>query len=210
VLAEIREPHRFPELSMLRQEILQWRFYHHFRTDADAPIRQAQVGVRTPVLSHDGRDLAAAIQTIREIGREDVFSQNFQAAFPGSALLIDSQQRFSIQMLVPGVLRYLEANELSDGTLQYLCLLAALLSPRPPTLMAINEPETSIHPDLLAPLAKLIADASVQSQLWITTHSAPLADAICRSSGCTPIQLEKVDGETQVQGQSLLERATTI
>ena len=67
---------------MLRQEILQWRFYHHFRTDAESPIRQPQVGVRTPVLSHDGRDLAAAIQTILEIGRED-FVQHVNAAFPG-------------------------------------------------------------------------------------------------------------------------------
>ena len=44
------------------------------------------------------------------------------------------------------------AGELSDGTLRYLCLLAVLLSPRPPELLALNEPETSIHADLLEPL----------------------------------------------------------
>ena len=49
-----------------------------------------------------------------------------------------------------------DASELSDGTLHYLCLLAALLSPRPPSLLALNEPEASIHPDLIGPLAKLI------------------------------------------------------
>ncbi len=54
VLSELREPHRFPELSMLRQELLGWRFYHHFRTDAGSPLREGQVATRTPVLGHDG------------------------------------------------------------------------------------------------------------------------------------------------------------
>jgi predicted ATPase len=209
VLAEIREPHRFPELSMVRQELLAWRFYHHFRTDADSPLRHAQVGVRTPVLSHDGRDLAAAIQTILEIGRSDRFHEALARAFPGASIQI-AVPRFAVHMLLPGFQRSFEAPELSDGTLQYLCLLTALLSPRPPTLMALNEPETSIHPDLLIPLARLIIDASAHTQLWITTHSTRLADAICSDSGCVPIQLEKEDGETRVQGQSGLEHAMTV
>ncbi len=210
VLAEIRMPHLFPELSVLRQEILHWRFYHQFRTDADSPIRHPQVGIRTPVMAHDGRDLAAAIQTIFEIGRGDLFYEAMQAAFPGTGLQIAGAQRFSVQMMVPGVPRWFEATELSDGILQYLCLLTALLSPRPPTLMALNEPESSIHTDLLAPLAKLIVDASVDSQLWITTHAMRLADAICSDSGCPPIQLEKVDGLTRIQNQTTLQRVTTI
>ncbi|MGA2229679.1 MAG: AAA family ATPase [Tepidisphaeraceae bacterium] len=210
VLAEIREPHRFPELSMLRQEILQWRFYHHFRTDPDSPIRQPQVGVRTLVLGHDGRDLAAAIQTILEVGNGERFMDALRSAFPGAVLRINPEQRFSLQMQLPGFPRFFEATELSDGTLQYLCLLAALLSPRPPPLMALNEPETSIHPELLRPLARLIADASTHSQLWITTHAMPLADAICGDSGCAPIRLQKVEGETRVENQSLLERTLTI
>ena len=60
VMAELREPHRFPVLSAFRQEFLDWRFYHQFRVDAGSPLRQPQVGVRTTVLSQDGSDLAAA------------------------------------------------------------------------------------------------------------------------------------------------------
>jgi predicted ATPase len=206
VLAEIREPHRFPEISVVRQEFAGWRFYHHFRTDAASPIRQPQVGVRTPVLSHDGHDLAAAVRTILEIGRSDQFFQSLNSAFPGTSIEIASNPRFALLMQFPGFQRYFEATELSDGTLQYLCLLAALLSPRPPTLLALNEPETSIHPDLLPSLARLIVGASVQSQLWITTHSTKLADAIATDSGCPPIQLEKAEGETRILGQSGLER----
>jgi predicted ATPase len=50
-----------------------------------------------------------------------------------------------------GLLRPLKASELSDGTLRYLLLVAALLSPRPPALMILNEPETGLLPDLLPP-----------------------------------------------------------
>ena len=70
---------------------------------------------------------------------------------------------FEIEMRQHGLLRSLDAAELSDGTLRYLLLVAALLSPRPPPLMILNEPETSLHPDLLPPLARLIAKASRQS-----------------------------------------------
>jgi predicted ATPase len=199
VLAELREPHRFPVLSAFRQEFLAWRFYHQFRTDADSPIREPQVGIRTPVLGHDGRDLAAALRTIIEVGDGPALREAIDRAFPGAELIIESvRSRFSLSMRMPEFLRPFDARELSDGTLHYLCLLAALLSPRPPTLLALNEPEASVHPDLVAPLAKLIVRASRESQVWITTHSRALAGAIGQESGVSPIVLEKVRGETRV------------
>lgn len=199
VLTEIREPHRFPVLSAVRQEFLSWRFYHQFRTDADSPLRHPQVGVRTPVLDHEGRNLAAALRTIIEIGNRPALFEAIDAAFPGAELIIESAQaRFSLALLMPEFKRPFEARELSDGTLHYLGLLAALLSPRPPSLVALNEPETSIHPDLIGPLAKLIVRASKESQVWITTHSQELARTIQNASGILPIQLQKLRGETRI------------
>jgi predicted ATPase len=96
-----------------------------------------------------------------------------------------------------------DASELSNVTLQYLCLLAAILSARPPTLLAINEPEISPHPRLYEPLAHLLVQASHQSQLWITTHSQELADYILEMTGISPLELEKVDGETRLKGVRL-------
>jgi predicted ATPase len=199
VLSQIQEPHVYPELSALRTEMLRWRFYHGFRTDAHSPLRSPQVGVLTPVLSHDGSDLAAALQTIIEIGDRETLNETIDRAFPGGRLSISScQTRFSFSLRLPGILRPLEAPELSDGTLRYLCLVAALLSPRPPALLALNEPETSIHPDLIEPLARLIAAASRNTQLWITTHSRGLAAEVERFSGTPPIQLRIADGETLI------------
>lgn len=198
VLTQVAEPHRFPVLSRLREELLAWRFYHHFRTDEGAPIRQPQIGVRTPILSHDGHDLAAALQTIFEIG-DGRLREHIARAFPGSSLEVTAENaRFAVRMHMPGLHRPLEASELSDGTLRYLCLCAALLSPRPPTLLALNEPETSLHPDLLRPLAELIAEAARTSQVWITTHADVLTEAVSRQTGTEPIRLTKEAGETRV------------
>lgn len=61
------------------------------------------------------------------------------------------QPRFRLTLQQPGLLRPLDTTELSDGTLRYLLLTAALFSPRPPPLLVLNEPENSLHPDLIPP-----------------------------------------------------------
>src|SRR5438552_6235316 len=179
VLSQIIDPHLYPEISAVRHQILSWRFYHHFRTDIDSPLRQPQIGVFTPVLNHDGSDLAAALETILEIGDGDALRQTVAEAFGGATLLIEATDTlFSMRLQIPGLLRPLQAREFSDGQLRFLCLCAALLSPRPPSLLALNEPETSLHPDIYEPLAQLIARAARNSQIWVTTHSRVLADQI--------------------------------
>jgi len=151
------------------------RFYDHFRTDAEAPARQPQIATYTPVLSHDGRDLAAAIQTITEIGDAPALAHAINDAFPGSAIEISgSDGRMSVSLRQDGLLRPLSAAELSDGTLRYLSWAAALLTPRPPHLMILNEPEASLHPDLLPALSRLIGVAAQQSQIWVVSHAARL------------------------------------
>ncbi|MBA3499656.1 MAG: hypothetical protein H0T65_04755, partial [Deltaproteobacteria bacterium] len=62
VLSQLAEPHGYPVLSIVRERIRKWRFYHQIRTDADSPVRAVQIGTRTPVLAHDGHDLAAAMR----------------------------------------------------------------------------------------------------------------------------------------------------
>jgi len=197
VLSQLRQPHQFPVLSTLCQEFLAWRFYHQFRTDSTSPLRQPQVSVRTPILGHDGRDLAAALQTILEIGDSNGLEQALDRAFPGASLKINPEAgRLSLALQLPEFQRDFAACELSDGTLQYLCLLAAFLSPRPARFLAINEPESSIHPDLFEPLADLIVQASRETQILLTTHSEKLAGHIQKRAGVRPVVLEKCAGAT--------------
>ncbi|MDX1926078.1 MAG: AAA family ATPase [Pirellulaceae bacterium] len=203
VVTEFADPQRSLDLMVLRELLRSWRFYDHMRTDREAPARQLQVGTYSPVLAEDGGNLAAALQTVREIGDGPALDEAISDAFPGSRLQIDTTQgRFEVMLKQPGLLRALRAAELSDGTLRYLLLLAALTSPRPPELLVLNEPETSLHPDLIQPLGRLIASRVGSSQIIVVTHSLALADALSSRSSCFSIRLEKVAGATRLSGEN--------
>jgi predicted ATPase len=121
-------------------------------------------------------------------------------AFPGARVGVTGADRYlELEMRQHGLLRPLKAAELSDGTLRYLLLVAALLSPRPPELMVLNEPETSLHPDMLPPLARLIALASKRSQAVVVSHAKALVSALDAEADCRQIVLEKQLGETIVR-----------
>jgi predicted ATPase len=200
MMTHCSDPRDAPELLLLRERMREWRFYDHLRTDRDAPARRPQVGTYTPVLSHDGSDLAAAVQTIREIGGDAELSEAIADAFPGAGVeIVNTDGYFELEMQQHGLLRPLKAAELSDGTLRYLLLVAALLSPRPPSLMILNEPETSLHPDLLPPLARLIAQAAKRSQIVVVSHAVGLVSALEAATDAREIVLEKQLGETLVQ-----------
>jgi predicted ATPase len=206
VLTEVLDPVRAPELLAVREQIRNWRFYDQFRTDVDAPARQSQIGTRTPVLDGEGRDLAAALQTIIEIGDSDALHGTIEDAFPGSQLqVVEARGRFDLELRAHGLLRPLSAAELSDGTLRYLLLVAALLSPRPPSLMVLNEPETSLHADLLPALARLIARASEHTQIVVVTHAQELVEALT-TIGAQPLCLVKDLGATMLEGVAPLEQ----
>ena len=214
VLSEF--PGRFPELGAVRDTLRGWRFYDGFRVDIHAPARQPQIGTRTTVLSNDGSDVAAAIQTIIET-RSDTLDSAVAAAFDGASVVVAVREGiFDLQMQQPGMLRPLRAEELSDGTLRFLLWAAALLSPEPPPLMVLNEPETSLHPDLIAPLATLIRAAAAKTQVVVITHAnalvdhlaaRPLRDVLAGEQDRfddvgTAVRLELVKdwGETQIVG----------
>ncbi len=200
MMTHCSDPRDALELLLLRERMRDWRFYDHFRTDPDAPARRPQIGTYTPVLASDGTDLAAAIQTVREIGNNVELADAVADAFPGAAINIANVDGyFEVQMQQHGLLRCLKAAELSDGTLRYLLLIAALLSPRPPALMVLNEPETSLHPDLLPPLARLIAQASKRSQIIVVTHAIALISELDAAANPRRIVLEKELGETHVR-----------
>lgn len=210
IFDQLADANTTPELYWLRERMREWRFYDHFRTDRDAPARQPQIGTRTPVLRHDGTDLAAAVQTIREVGDVKLLDLVIADAFADAEVRIDvaGDGRFTLFFRQHGLLRPLNASELSDGTLRFLLLTAALLTPRPPSMMVLNEPETSLHPDVIPALARLIIAASEHSQVWVVTHSAKLISALKKGRQSTMIELEKELGSTRIRGQKLLERPT--
>ncbi|MEJ1165848.1 AAA family ATPase [Variovorax sp. CCNWLW186] len=206
MMTEYADPHAAPEMLTLREQMRSWRFYDHFRSDADAPARQPQLGTYTPVLANDGADLAAALQTIREIGDSSALDRAVDDAFPGARIQVRvNEDRFETLMHQHGLLRPLTAAELSDGTLRYLLWIAALLTPRPPALLVLNEPETSLHPDLLPALGRLIAQAARGSQIIVVSHAPRLIAALEDSDDLQSVVLEKRFGETRIANLDMSE-----
>lgn len=221
LLAGDAEPEHQAIAVALREQILSWRFYDNLRTDRDAPARHPTIATRCMALADDGRDLPSAVQTIREIGDWRGFSAAIDDAFPGCELSVHTAGPvFRLQFTQPGLLRPLEAEELSDGTLRYLLLTAALFSPRLPPLLVLNEPENSLHPELLAPLARLIGAAARRTQVWVIAHAPVLIQALAQQKSAIHHRLERDLGatvlasqtvfpsQTVLPGQTMLERAT--
>ena len=207
MLAAVADPQRAPEMLAVREAVRGWRFYDHFRTDSDSPARLSQIGTWSPVLAHDGSNLAAALQTILEIRSDEAFAATLDDAFPRSRLSISvNNGRFELQLFQRGLLRPLSSAELSDGTLRYLLWTAALLTPRPPELMVLNEPETSLHPDLLPALARLIVAAANSTQIIVVSHAPLLIQELSSSAACSCLHLIKDFGETKVEGETLLNK----
>ena len=208
-LGAFDEPQRFPDIHAIKQLMLDWRFYHDLRTDQDSALRRPCLAVATPTMASDGSNLAAVLATLIHIRRDTIdLDRAIEDAFPGAQLEVPMpDQAASFGMVFPDhPKRVFEARELSDGTLRYLALAGALLSLRLPSFIALNEPESSLHPDLLEPLARLIAKASERTQIWLVTHSERLAAALARHGGVQPRTVIKKDGETWIQGLKMIGR----
>ncbi len=198
MLSEVRDGTHFPAVMAARETLLSWRFYHHFATDARSPLRQTSVGFWSPVLDGDGGNLAANLQTLRECERAGELDELFESAFPDCQWsAVDEMGKFQLRLLRPGLTRWLAASELSDGTLRFFCLCAALMTTKPPPLLILNEPEASLHSDLIDPLAELIAKASRDSQIIIVSHSKSLVEAISRQCEAKVVDLVSYEGMTE-------------
>jgi predicted ATPase len=139
-----------------------------------------------------------------EIRTDEALHNTLKDAFPGSRLDVEDRNgRFELQLQQHGLLRPLSAAELSDGTLRFLLWIAALLTPRPPELMVLNEPETSLHPDLLPALARLILAAARHTQIIVVSHAQTLISALAAEPLCTRLHLQKDLGETKLEGATL-------
>ena len=103
-----------------------------------------------------------------------------------------------VQVLMKESAGNIPATRLSDGTLRYLCLLAILCHPEPPPVICIEEPEIGLHPDILPTIADLLKLASEKSQLFVTTHSDILVDALTDTPQSIVV-CEKENGSTTMK-----------
>ena len=191
------------EIALVRDSLIAWRFFHGFRTDADSALRRPSRAVTSPSLASDGSNLGAVLATLHHIRGDRIdLDRAIEDAFPGAELVIPEVGEFASFGMRYAEMpkRVFQPHELSDGTLQFLALAGALLSYRLPPFIALNEPENSLHPNLLPMLARLIVKAAERSQIWVVTHARELADAIAAESGTLPREVVRNDGGTWLEG----------
>jgi predicted ATPase len=206
-LGRLEDPSRYPDLDLIRRTLLEWRFYHGLRTDADSPLRRPCVGVPAPTLASDGSNLAAVFATLAHVRCDTVeLDAMIDRAFPGTVLNIPRVGRTaSFSMSFPEFeQREFEPGELSDGTLRFLGLAGALMAYRLPPFIALNEPESSLHPDLMQPLAEMVVRAAERTQVWLVTHSERLAKAIEDTGAGAVRTVVKHKGATTIEGLTLM------
>ena len=191
-------------VSDFHRDLSGWAVYEDIHTNRDAEIRQAAVTRNETRVDSDGQNLISVLHTLYTGDREfkaevntamrAAFSDDFEElVFPPAA-----DQKVQLRVRWKSLKREQSAADLSDGTLRFLFLLAVLASPKLPSLVAIDEPETGLHPSMLPIIAEYAREASRRSQIILTTHSPEFLDAFGDSPPSTTIA-EWVDGESNLR-----------
>jgi predicted ATPase len=179
ILSQVRDPESYPVLHWLQEQYEQIRLYRSWTFGPLANVRREQSAQgRSDVLNDSGENLALVFSKIRPRVKNELI-ESLRKLFDGIEdihLTIDGGNVLLFLEEADG--RTIPATRLSDGTLRYLSLLAILLHPDPPPLVAIEEPELGLHPDILPHIAELLIRASTRTQLVVTTHSRMLVDAL--------------------------------
>lgn len=189
------------DVSMFRDELNQMLVYHDLNAGQDSKIRQAVVASFEKKVEPDGQNLVSVLHTLYTSDRE--FKRNIdsamRAAFGGDyeELVFPpaADQRVQLRLRWRTLKREQSAADLSDGTLRFLLLLTVLASPDLPSLIAVDEPETGLHPAMLPIIAEFAVEASSRTQIVFTTHSPQFLDAFTETKPTTTIA-KWADGET--------------
>ncbi|MCJ7773651.1 MAG: AAA family ATPase, partial [Desulfobacterales bacterium] len=178
--------------------------YHDLHTNKDAPVRQPAISRMEKRVDPDGQNLISVMHTLYTGDRDfkNDINSAMQAAFGDDfeELVFPpaSDQRIQMRIRWKSLKREQSAAELSDGTIRFLFLLTVLASPSPAPIIAIDEPETGLHPSMLPLVAEYAVDAATRSQVILTTHSPQFLDAFVGTMPTTTVAKWE-HGETILQ-----------
>ena len=202
ILSQRRDPNTYPELTYLAETFQRMRFYRDWNFGRSSPPRlPQQADMRQDILLEDASNIGLVLNSLLNqppvkrqiIDRLRTFHQSIE-----DILSVFHSNTVQIFFHEEGLHHPIPATRLSDGSLRYLCLLAVLCDPNPPPVVCIEEPEIGLHPDVIPELARLLVDASSRCQIFVTTHSDILIDALTDTPEAV-IVCEKSQGATQLR-----------
>ena len=182
ILSQRRDPDSYPELTYLADQFERMRFYREWNFEHGEPPRSpGRTDLPKKSLEEDASNLALVLNDL--LNRPPVKREILERlrTFYQSVLDVTTDiTTGEVQVFFheEGLEHSVPATRLSDGSLRYLCLLAVLCHPDPPPVICIEEPEIGLHPDIIPKVAKLLVEASSRSQIFVTTHSDILVDAL--------------------------------
>ena len=184
-----------------RAQLAGWSVYHDLHVNQDAVIRQPAIARSEKRVDPDGQNLIPVLHTLYtgdrdfkkdiDLAMRAAFGDDYdELVFPPAA-----DQRIQLRVRWKSLRREQSAADLSDGTLRFLFLLTVLASPSPAPVIAIDEPETGLHPSMLPIVAEYAVDAAEHVQVILTTHSPQFLDAFEDTKPTTSVA-KWVNGET--------------
>jgi predicted ATPase len=200
ILAQFRDPERYPELTYLAETYAKIRIYREWAFGRNTVFREPQrADMRNDRLEEDFSNLGLFLNRLRRKPKaKAAILEGLRDLYEGVSDFDVIVEGGSVQVFFTEGEFTIPATRLSDGTLRYLCLLAILCDPQPPPLICIEEPELGLHPDILPKLADLLVAASGRTQLIVTTHSDILVDAMTERPEAV-IVCEKREGATEMR-----------
>ncbi len=181
VLRQISDPDRFYPLFTLKRALEEFSVYYDFDTSLNSSIRQpSSYGTETKLLP-DGQNFMTILNNIKNnhslnydkieeaINKINPYFKDINFALLGSKLYLVLREKY--------LSRSVSIEHISDGTLRYLLLLSVLFNPERGCLVCFDEPETSLHPDMINTICQAMKQASNSTQLIIATHSPLLLNA---------------------------------
>ncbi len=181
-----------------------WRLYHFHDTSSTSPMKKTADVNDNRYLRPDGSNLAAFLYYLRE--KHEISYNVIRRTVQRVAPFFDDFQ-LEPQKLNPNKIRlewrhkgsdaYFDASALSDGTLRFIALATLFLQPQNyrPSVILVDEPELGLHPYAITLLASLIKQASVSTQVIISTQSPFLLDHFQPED---VLVTDRVDGGTQL------------
>jgi len=169
-------PKMFRQPEEMRRTLATTTQYHVLDVGPRAPVKLPQPMKPATLPGADGEDLVPYLYYLRESDRKrfDSIIDTLQAAFPDF-------EELNFPPVAAGMLamtwkdknfkKPIYMNELSEGMLRFLWLVSLLQSPDLSTITMIDEPEVSLHPELLSLMSDLMREAAKRTQLIIATHS---------------------------------------
>ena len=202
ILSQRRDPESYPELTYLADQFERMSFYREWNLGRFTPPRLPQrPDLPQDRLLEDASNVGVVLSDLlNQPDLKEQILERMRVFYPSFRDVHVTVSGGTVQIFFheKGLREAVPATRLSDGSLRYLCLLTVLLNLYPRRVVCIEEPELGLHPDIIPEVAKLLVEAAKRCQLFVTTHSDILVDALSDVPEAVVV-CEKVDGATELR-----------